>query len=157
MTTSNDPYAGETTDRDGLSNYNRLRSRTWIAAMPYLAGAAACWFAGVVVQLKVNDAFQGLPNAGAPVSAVRQAILQMLSTVTLFAGVVLFALGFLIAVLRQHERWRRDLDLALDDPTDEADFDGLVVSDGVDPEPDETPAYARSVWANDPPEPTGAR
>ena len=143
---------------DGLTDFRRARGRTWRAAAPYLAAAALCWVAGGYSQYVLMKTYTlQSPDGPGSSTLLRQSVYQSLSQVLFFAGCGLFLIALLIGVLRQHERWRRDLDLSLDDATDEADFDGLVVSDGAGTQPAETPAYARSVWADEPPDTTGGR
>ncbi|MDQ1724900.1 MAG: hypothetical protein QOG52_1928 [Frankiaceae bacterium] len=129
------------TTGDDLSEFSRLRARSWMAAAPYLVAALACWIAGGFVQYQLTQLYMNA--TGAQPSPARQAILNTLGTVLTFVGLALFVGGLVVVLLRQHERWRRDLDLSLDEATDR---DTIVAADLTAPAPDATPTYARSVW-----------
>ncbi|MDQ1703127.1 MAG: hypothetical protein QOF57_2379 [Frankiaceae bacterium] len=130
----------ETTDGD-VSEFSRLRGRSWMAAAPYLVAAVGCWIASGFVQYQLTHMYMN-PTGGQP-SPVRQAILGTLDTILTFVGLALFVAGLAVVFLRQHERWRRDLDLSLDEAID---GDAIVGTDAIAPAPDTTPLYARSVW-----------
>ena len=152
---TSDAGQDEITD-DELSEFGRLRRRTWTAAAPYLVAAVLSWAAGGYSQYVLTKSYisQMSPDGPGSSAQVRQSILSSLSQVLFYAGLGFFLIGLLIIVLRQHERWRRDLDMSLDDDGDDDDM-GATAAVTPPPDatpPDATPPYARSVWDAQPDE-----
>jgi hypothetical protein len=127
------------TANDGESDFVRLQQRTWMAAAPYLGAAVLAWVSAAFAQYQLNQMYAQSPQMVQ--GALRQTILQILSQVLLYAGLGLFTLGVLVAVLRQHERWRQDRGGSLEDTLDVEG--GVTVRDLFDRPVDVTPSYER--------------
>jgi hypothetical protein len=103
----------ELTADDDQSEFVRLRQRTWSAAAPYLATAVLAWVVAALTEYKLQQTYRPSELTSQPI--LRQSILQTLTQALVFIGLGLLVAGLLVAVLRQHERWRRDLELSMGD------------------------------------------
>ncbi|MCU1676891.1 MAG: hypothetical protein JWM93_1649 [Frankiales bacterium] len=130
---------------DDIDEFVTLRSRMWRAAAPYLLAAVACWGGATISLVTLMHSYQSPQfdqNGGQP-SVTKTSILQSMNQILTWAGAAFLVVGLLVLALRQHERWRRDLDLSLDtamlDGLDEVAVSPIVTAPIV-------PAYAQSVW-----------
>ena len=145
--------ASESTYDGRMANADRSelagsRRPAWKAAAPYLVAAVLVWVAAGGAQYKLNEAYASGYTAPRPGEA---AVLQVVSQALIYAGFGLFTLGFLVVVLRQHERWRRERGPSLADAL--AVADGVSITEVLDGPIDVTPSYERSLREQMPDQP----
>jgi Na+/H+ antiporter NhaC len=126
--------------------YVRTHARSWAAATPYLVGAVVAWGAAIVTNVQLVSETMSPPTSETytPTSPTKLAIYQSLQQVLFPAGAASLVVGLLVIALRQHERWRQELN-DLETIADEA-VTADVEQANAFVAADETSAYAGNNW-----------
>jgi hypothetical protein len=133
-----------TSDDERDAEYVRLRSRSWLGALPWIITALVAWAGGLWCSVVIYNG-RGYSNvAGDYLPPMRDTLLPALQQILVWLGVVLVLGAVLVLVLRQHHDWIERLRSLDDEPLDdESPEPASPVSGESGPQ---GPPYAQNNW-----------